>query len=113
MCYISIIQVKIMIKRLQFSIDINAEKHIIWKALWDENSYRDWAGVFFEGSYAISNYWEEGSTVLFLSPDKNGIYSMIKTHKKNKIMKFEHIGNVANGIKQPIDDDAKKMVWSN
>ena len=96
--------------RLQFSIDIKAGKTEIWKALWDEMSYRDWASVFFEGSYAITDDWKEGSKVLFLSPDQNGIYSIIKKHIPNKIMMFEHQGNVVNGKDQPIDDETKK--WS-
>ena len=99
-----------MINRLQFSIDIKAEKTKIWKALWKESSYCDWASVFFEGSYAITDNWKEGSKVLFLSPDQNGIYSIIEKHIPNKIMMFKHIGNVAKGKEQPIDDETKK--WS-
>lgn len=99
-----------MINRLKFSIDIKAVKAKIWNALWNESSYRDWASVFSEGSYAISENWEEGSKVLFLSPDQSGIYSIIETHIPNKIMMFKHIGNVIKGKEQPIDDESKK--WS-
>ena len=99
-----------MINRLQFSITIKAKKTKIWKALWDDHFYRDWASVFLEGSYAITNNWKEGSKILFLSPDKSGIYSIIETHTLNEIMKFKHIGNVVKGKEQPIDDETKK--WS-
>jgi len=99
-----------MINRIQFSIEIRAEKAKIWNALWGESGYRDWASVFSEGSYVISENWEEGSKVLFLSPDQSGIYSIIETHIPNKIMMFKHIGNVVKGKKQPIDDDSIK--WS-
>ena len=99
-----------MINRLQFSIDIKAEKTKIWKALWNESSYRDWASVFFEGSYAIADNWEEGSKVLFLSPDQSGIYSIIETHIPNKTIMFKHIGSVLKGEEQPIDDETK--TWS-
>ncbi|MEW7291334.1 hypothetical protein [Aquimarina sp. 2304DJ70-9] len=99
-----------MINRLQFSIDIKAGKTKIWEALWNENSYRDWTSVFFEGSYAITENWKEGSKVLFLSPDQSGIYSIIETHIPNKIIIFKHIGNVVKGKEQPIDDETKK--WS-
>ena len=37
----------VMMNRLQFSIDIKAEKTKIWEALWNDSSYRDWASVFF------------------------------------------------------------------
>ena len=102
--------VKKMINRLQFSIDIKAEKTKIWKALWNESTYRNWASVFFEGSYAITDNWEEGSKVLFLSPDQSGIYSIIETHIPNKIMMFKHIGYVVKGKEQPIDDETR--TWS-
>ena len=39
-----------MINRLQFSINIKADKTKIWKALWDDKYYRDWGGGFYEGS---------------------------------------------------------------
>jgi len=99
-----------MLNRLQFSIEIKADKERIWNALWDEHYYRDWAGVFFAGSYAVTDHWKEGSKVLFLSPDQSGIYSIIETHIPNSIMKFRHIGNVVKGKEQSLDDETKK--WS-
>lgn len=99
-----------MINKLTFSIDIKADKAKIWKALWDEASYRDWVSVFSEGSYAITDHWKEKSKVQFLGPDNNGIYSIVETHIPNKIITFKHLGLVVNGKEQPIDDDTKK--WS-
>lgn len=99
-----------MINRLEFSIDISAEKAIIWKALWDENYYRDWAGVFYKGSYFVSDRLKEGSRIMFLAPDKSGIYSTIVTHVPNHIIEFKHIGMVVEGKEQPVDGDTKK--WS-
>ncbi len=98
------------IHRLHFSIVIKSEKSKIWKTLWDEDSYRDWVSVFYEGSYAVTDNWEEGSKVLFLNPGENGIYSKIEKHVPNRIMKFKHLGNVVKGIEQPIDSETKK--WS-
>ncbi|MEJ1222926.1 hypothetical protein [Sediminicola sp. 1XM1-17] len=98
------------VHRLHFSIDIKAEKSEIWNALWDESSYRAWASVFFDGSYAITDHWKEGSTVKFLAPDQSGIYSIIEKHIPNTIMKFKHIGKVEHGKEQPLDDETKK--WS-
>lgn len=99
-----------MIHKLHFSIDIKAEKGKIWSALWNDDSYRAWAGVFFEGSYVVADNWKEGSTVLFLAPEENGIYSKIEVHVPNEVIQFKHIGNVVNGKKQPIDDQSK--LWS-
>lgn len=99
-----------MIKRLQFSKAINAKKDKIWEALWSDRSYRSWASVFAEGSYVVSNDWKKGSHVLFLGPDKNGIFSRIEEHIPNSRITFRHLGSVLNGKEQPIDDETKK--WS-
>ncbi len=99
-----------MINRLEFSLDIKAKKTTIWKALWDENYYRDWAGVFYEGSYCVADNWKEGSKVMFLAPDKSGIYSIIETHIPNKFIQFKHIGSVVKGKEQAIDEETRK--WS-
>ena len=96
--------------RLQFSIDITASKTQIWKALWDEQSYREWVGVFSEGSYAVTDNWKEGSKVLFLSPDQSGIFSIIEKHVPNEIMTFRHIGTVVKGKEQAVGDGSK--TWS-
>ena len=97
-------------KRLQFSIEIKAEPSKIWTALWSDNGYRDWAGIFFEGSYVIAKNWQEGHTVYFLSPDQSGIYSRIEKHIPNNIIRFTHIGNVVAGKEQEVDEESKK--WS-
>lgn len=99
-----------MIHRLEFSIDIQANKSTIWKALWDNHAYRQWAGVFFKGSYIVCSDWQEGNIIQFLGPDQNGIYSKIETHHPNDIIQFRHLGNVVNGEEQPIDEETKK--WS-
>ncbi len=81
---------------------------MIWKVLWNEHSYREWAGVFFEGSFLICDNWEEGGKIHFLGPDQSGIYSSIIKHNPAKIIEFKHIGSVVEGKEQPIDDDSKK-----
>ena len=97
-----------MLNRLQFSIKIKADKSRIWRALWDDSSYREWASIFFEGSYMIANNWENGSTVFFLSPDQSGIYSIIESHIPNTSISLKHIGKVLKGKEQPIDNETKK-----
>jgi hypothetical protein len=99
-----------MINRLQFSIDIKADKEKIWKALWDDKHYRDWSGVFGEGSHYVVDNWEEGGKIMFLASDQSGIYSVIERHFPNKIIQFKHIGRVVNGQEQLVDDEVKK--WS-
>lgn len=96
--------------RRTFSIDIHADKTRIWNALWEENAYRDWTSVFFEGSHRLAESWEVGSHVHFLGPDNGGIYSRIEAHTPNEIIVFKHLGKVEKGKELPLDEETKK--WS-
>jgi hypothetical protein len=98
------------LNRLVYSINIKADQNKIWNILWNENSYKNWANVFFEGSYIVADDYEVGSTVLFLDPDQNGIYSNIIEHIPNLTILFKHNGAVQKGEKQAIDEESKK--WS-
>lgn len=96
------------INRLIHAIDIKADKSKIWQALWA--SYSEWAAVFYAGSYAVTDQWKEGSRVLFLGPDDNGIYSSIEKHLPDELMEFRHIGTVVKGLEQVVDEATK--AWS-
>jgi hypothetical protein len=93
--------------RLEYSAEIKAENSKIWEALWDDESYRKWAGIFFEGSYLTTESWEEGSTIRFLAPDQSGIYSKIEKHILNEYIQFRHVGNVLKGEEQELDEETK------
>ena len=38
-------------KKLQFSIEINASKESVWATLWEDASFRVWANLIDEGTY--------------------------------------------------------------
>ena len=97
-------------KKLNYSIDIQADKDSVWKALWEDANYRQWTSVFFEGSHALTDNWKEGSIVHFLTPQGDGMYSRIIKHIQGEQMTFEHIGNVVRGEEQPQDETTKS--WS-
>ncbi|MBK9014159.1 MAG: SRPBCC domain-containing protein [Saprospiraceae bacterium] len=85
-------------KKLNFSISINATRERVWQILWDDATYRQWAAVFHEGSYAESD-WQEGSKIRFLGPGGNdGMVSRIDKLVPNEVMDFEHLGEMKNGV---------------
>lgn len=93
----------------QFSIKIKSPKEQVWKVLWDDTTYKMWTSVFSDGSHAITD-WKEGSKVLFLSADGNGMYSLVDKNIPNEFMSFKHLGVVKNGKEEPLDVETKK--WS-
>lgn len=86
-------------KKLEFSIEIQASKEKVWEAMWKDEHYRNWTSVFMEGSYAESD-WQEGSRIRFLTPDQNGMYGIIENLVPYEKMYFRHLGEVKEGAEQ-------------
>jgi predicted 3-demethylubiquinone-9 3-methyltransferase (glyoxalase superfamily) len=83
-------------KKLNFSIHINASAAQVWQILWNSDTYRQWTAVFQEGSYAESD-WQEGSKILFLDGKGSGMISRIERKIPNEFMSFVHLGMVKDG----------------
>lgn len=86
-------------KKLQFTIEINASKEKVWDALWNDQNYRNWTSVFHEGSHYKSDL-HEGSEIFFLGPEKSGMYAKIEKLVPNEKMYFLHLGEYKDGEKQ-------------
>ncbi len=83
-------------QKLNLSITINSPKEKVWKVLLEDQTYRQWAAAFMEGSYAKTD-WQEGSKALFLGPDGDGMSSRIVKHIPNEVITIEHRGVVKDG----------------
>lgn len=97
--------------KISFSKKIHAPASKVWDVLWTDSTYRKWTSVFHEGSYAVSD-WKEGSEILFLAPNGDGMYSKIASNIPNKFMSFQHIGNVKNLVKQPLNAESEPWTGS-
>ena len=86
-------------KKLEFTIEINASKENVWDALWIDENYRNWTSVFHEGSHYESDL-HEGSEIFFLGPEKSGMYAKIEKLVPNEKMYFLHLGEYKDGEKQ-------------
>jgi uncharacterized protein YndB with AHSA1/START domain len=93
----------------KFEITINAPREKVWKVLWDDTTYRQWASIFYEGSY-VETDWQEGSKALFLSPEGEGMVSTIAANRPNEFMSIKHLGIVKNG-KEDLESEEVKQ-WA-
>jgi uncharacterized protein YndB with AHSA1/START domain len=96
-------------EKQQFNISINAPREKVWSLLWSNDTYPEWTSVFSEGSRAETD-WKEGSKVLFLGADNQGMVSTIAAKKNNEFMSFKHLGMVKDGVE--ITDDEKVKSWA-
>ncbi|MBI2690105.1 MAG: hypothetical protein HYX27_27685 [Acidobacteria bacterium] len=68
-----------------WSIEITAPKDKIWRTLWDDATYRQWTSAFSETSYAVTD-WQQGSKVLFLDGQGQGMVSRIAETRPNEFL---------------------------
>lgn len=87
-------------KTISFDIEIKASKEKVWTILQEDSNYRAWTKVFSEGSHAVSD-WKEGSRILFLNGEGQGMYSVIEKKRPNEFMLFRHLGQIDNDKEQP------------
>ena len=96
-------------KKSTFNIEINASAQKVWQVLWSGLTYRKWTSVFQAGSYAVSD-WTKGSKTQFLTPEGDGMYSVIEECRIFEYMAFEHLGVIKNFEELPENDEAN--TWS-
>ena len=77
-------------KELQYSITIQAPREKVWATLWEDESFRDWAGLIDEGTY-MEGPMEEGKEVRFISSVNGyGVTSLIDELRLYEFISFRH-----------------------
>lgn len=108
-----------IMEKLKFNIAIDAPAERVWDILWRDDTYRAWTKPFNEGSYAVPDSkkdsytakdWREGSKVLFLDGNGQGMVSTIARNIPNEYMSIRHLGMIDNGVEDTTSE--KVSVWA-
>jgi hypothetical protein len=99
-------------KKLHFTIQINAPKEKVWHVMLDDATYRQWTEAFNKGSYYKGD-WTKGSKILFMGPDpstgkEGGMVSRIAESKPYEYVSIEHVGILSDGVEDTTSEFAKK-----
>jgi uncharacterized protein YndB with AHSA1/START domain len=100
-------------KKIHFSININAPKTKVWEVLISDKTYREWvlpfntAGSYFKGD------WSKGSKMLFLGPDpktgeEGGMVSKVQENKPYEFLSIEHLGIMNKGVEDTTSEEVKQ-----
>ena len=92
---------------MEFNINIEAPKEKVWKTLWNDQTYREWASAFAEGSCAETD-WKKGSRVLFTDGKGSGMVATIVENKPNEFMSIRHLGTIKNGVEDLDSEESKQ-----
>ena len=75
---------------MRISIDIDASRERVWATLWEDGTFRDWAGLIDEGTY-LRGVLEEGKEIEFLSSENGyGVTSLVERLEPNVYVLFRH-----------------------
>lgn len=77
-------------KELSCSTAIKAVPEKVWKTLWHDATFREWAGIIDEGTY-LRGHLEEGNEVEFISAASGyGVTSVVEKFTPNALAFFRH-----------------------
>jgi uncharacterized protein YndB with AHSA1/START domain len=101
-------------KKMHFSILINAPKENVWHAMLDAESFRAWTKAFNVTSY-FEGDWSEGSKMLFLGSDPmtgetGGMVARVAENRPYEYVSLEHVGIIKNGVEDTTSEEIKKWV---
>lgn len=91
----------IPMKRLQFSVTINASPEIVYDQLTDPKAFAQWSVVFDPNSH-LEGSWEKGSLVRLLTynqaGDLCGLLSNVRENIPNRKIHLDHMGVLEKGV---------------
>ncbi len=90
-----------------YSVDINANKGVVWKTMWNDSTFRMWAGLIDPGTYMVGEL-AEGKTVQFISTENGyGVTSLVAELRPEEYVLIKHSADTQNEGQQ-----SRKDQWS-
>ncbi len=77
-------------KELRFSIEIHATKERVWDTLWQDDTFREWAGFIDPGTYMVGDL-KEGHEIQFISAENGyGVTSLVEKLVPGELLLLKH-----------------------
>lgn len=77
-------------KKLQFSIEINALKERVWNTLWQDQTFREWASIIDPQTYMVGEL-KEGNEIQFISSASGyGVTSLVEKLVPGEFLLLRH-----------------------
>jgi|UniRef100_UPI00404A95AE uncharacterized protein YndB with AHSA1/START domain len=95
---------------LHFEVTIQTTAAHLWNCLWLPENYKLWTSKFCAGNYYETTAFEAGNDIRFLTPNGQGMYSVIETLVPNKSLTFKHKGEISNFINEAYTDGSQ--LWN-
>lgn len=76
-------------KEMKFSLEISATKEKVWDTLWQDETFRQWAGIIDPGTHMVGDL-KAGSEVQFISGNGYGVTSLVEKVAPYEFLLFLH-----------------------
>jgi uncharacterized protein YndB with AHSA1/START domain len=86
-------------KKLQFSIEINATKEKVWDTLWQDETLRQWASIIDPGTHMVGNL-KEGNEIQFISGNGYGVTSLVEKLTPYEFLLLRHSADTKDNGKR-------------
>lgn len=97
-------------KKLHFSIKIDAPAQKVWDTMLNKDTYEQWTNVFNPSGSSFEGSWDKGSQIRFIATgdDKeNGMLARIAENKPHQFLSIEHYGEIVDGVEDTTSDRVK------
>jgi uncharacterized protein YndB with AHSA1/START domain len=75
--------------KMQFSIEINASKEKVWTTLWEDKTFRDWAGIIDPGTHMVGEL-KEDNEIQYISGNGYGVTSLVEKLTPGEFLLLRH-----------------------
>ena len=76
-------------KELRFTIKIHAAKERVWETLWQDETFREWAGIIDPGTHMVGEL-KEGNEVQYISGNGYGVTSLVEKLVEGEYVLLKH-----------------------
>ncbi len=76
-------------KEMQFLVEINATKEKVWDTLWQDETFREWAGIIDPGTHMVGEI-KEGNEVQYISGNGYGVTSLVAKLMPGEFLLLRH-----------------------
>lgn len=92
---------------MQFSVKIHAPKEKVWSTLWQDATFREWAGIIDPGTYMVGDL-KEGNEVQYISAENGyGVTSLVEKLITGEFLLLRHSADTQDGGKRE-----RKKEWT-
>lgn len=86
-------------KEMEFLVEINATKQKVWDTLWQDATFRQWAGIIDPGTYMVGDL-QEGNEVQYISANGFGVTSLVEKVVVGEFLLLKHRADTQDQGKQ-------------